>query len=431
MSTELLQNCSTTHCGSTTYNSNVTSSAQTHTLENYTTARLEEADMPLKEVLKLSVELLIALFGVVGNVFVTIIISKMGKKTGVDLYLLNLAIADLSYLLLALPIGIIKQKLPFKWPLGKFFCLLLCPFTDATIGSSIWFIAIIAIQRYRKVLALQAKRSDEKNTSLRTDKIVVGFVWVTSYCFFSIPLNIVYRYLENDQMKYCGPVWPHWDKTRILLRTYIAALTLLSYILPLSVIALTYIGIARRISRSTKFLKDMKMKQNGDSQSSDKVLRWSRVEAERLQQNKRVRKVLTPLVLMFAITMLPLNAMRIVLASWPVVVDHRYYNDTIFVLVLFVAINSSANPVIYSLVNKNFRKALKELTPRRLPCSFNFLSRSWQPTQLSHNQMPAFYINKTFKTSESAIPSATSQISLLEHFSLKTVRSSTSAITTP
>ena len=173
------------------------------------------------------------------------------------------------------------------------------------------------------------------------------------------------------------------------------------------------------------------MTQSGDSLSSDERLRWSRVEAERLKQNKRVRKVLTPLVMMFALTMLPLNAMRIVLASWPAVVGQRYYNDVIYVLVLCVAVNSSSNPVIYSLVSKNFRQALKELTHRRHRFSCNFVSRSWQPAHSSHNQMPAFYVNSTFKTSETAIPSSTSQISLLEHSSPNTVRGSFAVLTIP
>lgn len=61
--------------------------------------------MPLVESLKLGLEVLIALFGVVGNVLVTAVICRMGKKKKpVDLYLLNLAIAGLGFLLLTFPL---------------------------------------------------------------------------------------------------------------------------------------------------------------------------------------------------------------------------------------------------------------------------------------------------------------------------------------
>lgn len=107
-----MENCTEKHCGADT---NVS-------LANDSVAMT----MPLVESLKLGLEVLIALFGVVGNVLVTAVICRMGKKKKpVDLYLLNLAIADLGFLLLTFPLGVIKEKLPFSWPLGEFACLYL------------------------------------------------------------------------------------------------------------------------------------------------------------------------------------------------------------------------------------------------------------------------------------------------------------------
>ena len=415
MSTELIKNWTTTHCGNATCNRNVTRFASNNTLEDNSITKFAKADLPSVEALKLSFEVFIALFGVVGNVFVTVIISRLGKKkTAADFYLLNLAIADLGFLLLTLPLSVIKEKVPFNWPLGEFFCLYLSPVPEIFYGSSIWFITIVAIQRHRKIVALQVKRDNSKKTSLRTQKIIVGFVWVISYFIFSLPLHIVVKYVENGHQKLCGPMWPLWDTSWILPRLYASALTFFSYILPLSIIALTYLGIAREISRSSKFLKNMKMEQNGDSKASDKVLRWSKEEAQRLQQNRRVRKVLTPLVLVFGLTMLPVNMIRIIFVSWPAIAVQTYYNNLLYVVVVFVVINSSANPVIYSLVSKNFRKALKELLPRGRCMSCNLLSRSWQPSNSSHHEMSPFYVHGTFKISEPAIKGSTSQTLLLE-----------------
>jgi len=127
-----MENCTERHCGADT---NVS-------LTNDSVA------MPSVESLKLGLEVLIALFGVVGNVLVTAVICRMGKKKKpVDLYLLNLAIADLGFLLLTFPLGVIKEKLPFNWPQGEFACLYLQPMPELFHGFSVWCITIIALHR--------------------------------------------------------------------------------------------------------------------------------------------------------------------------------------------------------------------------------------------------------------------------------------------
>ena len=135
-------------------------------------------------------------------------------------------------------------------------------------------------------------------------------------------------------------------------------LTFFSYILPLTVITFTYIVISRLINRSSAFIKLMKKEGYADDEQ-----RLSQIKSVRLRQNERAKKILTPLVLTFAVTMLPLNIFRLIWAWKPALVE-QHFKLLLNVVTVFVLINSSANPVIYSVVSKEFRTLLANLCLR-------------------------------------------------------------------
>ena len=144
-------------------------------------------------------------------------------------------------------------------------------------------------------------------------------------------------------------------------RLYIGLVTFFSYLLPLFLIALTYIRIGRKINFRIKFIKDKKLPQSVISCDDGKVVSLSKMQLRHLHQIRRIKKILTPVVVVFAITMLPLSMLRIASIWWPAVATQTYYKHLMFIVVVFVEINSSSNPLIYSLASKDFRKRLKGL----------------------------------------------------------------------
>ena len=76
-------------------------------------ASVAKTEMSFGETLMLSFEALIVMLGVIGNISVVIVISRLGKKKqSVDYYVQNLAIADLGILLIAFPLVIIRIEMP-------------------------------------------------------------------------------------------------------------------------------------------------------------------------------------------------------------------------------------------------------------------------------------------------------------------------------
>ena len=159
-------------------------------LANDSVAFAEEAEMPFMEIFKLSFEVLIALFEAIGNFLVAIVISRMGKKKqATDFYVQNLAIADLGTLTFTFSLGVIKDKAPFNWSFGEFACRYLYLIPEIFYGASVWYITVIAIDRYLKVVTVKNIRH-KVNTSLQRARAVAVLLQFSVALTFTFSLGV-------------------------------------------------------------------------------------------------------------------------------------------------------------------------------------------------------------------------------------------------
>lgn len=97
---------------------------------------------------RLSLESLIAFFGVLGNICVVIAISRCPFMHSVtNMFIRNLAIADIGVLVLSFPFAVVKEQTLYHWPLGKAMCRVVYPLSEIFIGVSVWSMVIIAVDR--------------------------------------------------------------------------------------------------------------------------------------------------------------------------------------------------------------------------------------------------------------------------------------------
>ena len=351
---EFTDNCTVTHCRSTNFS-----------LGNDSLANVHEAEASVAGKLKVTFQVLIALFGVVGNIMVIIVISRLGKKKQPgDLYLQQLATADLGILLVAFPMVTIKDQLSTSWPLGEFVCCYVYPVPEIFHGASVWFIAVIAIERYRRVVLMKPVVRYKHKTLLQKAKTVAVCVWVASFLIFCFPLYFIVEYRElPNSGRWCGPSWPSWDRELLTARSYLVLMTLFSYILPLIIISCTYVAINRKINECNVFIKAMKQEGQdmNDSEDIHQSTSLNTFNSIRLNHNKRAKKILTPLVLVFAVSMLPLSVFRLTIAFWLALSKQEFYTNLLYIVSVCVLLNSSLNPVIYSLVSREFRKGMNDL----------------------------------------------------------------------
>ena len=306
------------------------------------------------EILRLTFQVFVASIGVAGNVLVCLVITFQPQMhTVINYFIRNLAVADLGILLMSFPFAVVKEQDPYHWPLGQYICRYVFPLADIFYGVSIWSITLIAIDRYKAIVrAVPPKRGSAVFKSARW---MVAGVWMLSFVIISLPLYFVMDFIDYQprfDMVDCTPEWPNNEAGDEMRQIYMIGLTVFWYVLPLGIIYGTFRSISRKLRASTKFNKAFREEYGEiDEQSSRKRLRE--------RQNSKAKKLLIPVVVVFAFSMFPLNAFRLVVLYWKEVVQHKYLWVYYNVCVTLVVANSSANCFIYSVVSKEFRQSFK------------------------------------------------------------------------
>lgn len=306
-------------------------------------------------VIRLTVECLVALVGVIGNAVVCFAITKHRtlRAAATNTYIRNVAIADLGTLVISFPLAVVRERLPY-WPLGEIVCRYIFPLMDIFFGVSVWTVAAIAIDRHR-ILTADVPRLGHR--SLTKPKLVCAVIWLLSFLVVSLPLILVfdYRTFPNRKPKCVA----NWGKERHQLQlAYHFAVSLATYVFPLCVILVTYFTIKRKLFKSESFHLEMAEHSfgSGSFRNSQMCLVKSR--------SKRLKTIMTPVVVVFAITILPLSLMRVVPRFLPVARNLVYlkYSNVMYNICVFLFIcNAACNPLIYSLVSKRFRQSFREL----------------------------------------------------------------------
>lgn len=308
-------------------------------------------------IFELCLQTAIGLLGAIGNVIVcATIIKRPQVLSAMSQYLLSLAVADLGVLFFILPMGVLKVQFPFEWVLGKFVCLYISPGPEMFFSASIWSITTIAVERYANIAWKKMRIGGRR--SLKRSRLIIIAMWVISFATTSLP---VYIYIEYDsQTRICYTTFSISYRRGIVIMNVI-----LQYILPLSVIGFCYQRIGKRVSERSRLFQE-------ETANPAQVREPSSMVNSRaiLQQTKRTQRILKPLVILFALTMLPLNIFNLAALYW----DKLFYQSYLHLLLLAVHVstftNSAADPLVYCIVSKEFRTEAKSLLPRCFRRSF-------------------------------------------------------------
>lgn len=335
---------------------------------------------------------IVALIGIIGNVCVCFIVIR-GKKmyTIANLFLMNLAVADIFVLTICYPLTIIRNEM--NWPFGEVLCKILPSISDSFYGVSMGCITAISIYRYRMIL-----HSMTTHVSFKHAKITLIVIWILALCVISVPLCWVLK-LESMRMPIAvqsnGSLSSIANETtgqaffngnastsinatimQYLNRTSNKTLPLASakshefviirkcisrwptpkfreiyqivqvswYILPLSVILFTYLRIRTYLKKTLLY----EWTKTGDNKTSQTGL------SARVMGIKRALTLLAPVVVTFAILMFPWNLFRFLSLIMDLSKIRYIYSYLEIAGVMMIA-NSCSNPFIYYIMSKDFR----------------------------------------------------------------------------
>ncbi|XP_007949935.1 C-C chemokine receptor type 5 [Orycteropus afer afer] len=185
---------------------------------------------------------LVFIFGFVGNLLVVLTLINCKKlKSMTDIYLLNLAISDLLFLL-TLPFW--AHYAASQWSLGNRVCQLMTGLYFIGFFSGIFFIILLTIDRYLAIVhAVFALRARTVTFGVVTSVIT----WVVAV-LASLPGIIFTRSQKEGPRCTCSPHFPpsqyHFWKNFQTLK-----ITILGLILPLFVMVVCYSSILKTLLR--------------------------------------------------------------------------------------------------------------------------------------------------------------------------------------
>ncbi|KAG9333195.1 hypothetical protein JZ751_013368 [Albula glossodonta] len=271
--------------------------------------------------------------GLCGNALVIYVILRYAKmKTVTNIYILNLAVADVLCML-SLPFIAIQLAL-VHWPFGPALCRVVMTADSLNQFTSIFSLTVMSVDRY---LAVVHPIRSTKWRKPRVAKTINLAVWGVSL-LVNLPVMIYSGLVssKNSQDHVCTIVWPEPQGayyTAFMFYTF-----LLGFFLPLTVICLCYLLIV------------VKVKSSGIRVCSSK----------RKRSERKVTRMVSIVVAVFVLCWLPFYVFNVTSVTGSISTTPALKSTFDFVVVLGYA-NSCANPILYAFLSENFKKSFQNV----------------------------------------------------------------------
>ncbi|NWU97487.1 GALR2 protein, partial [Upupa epops] len=274
---------------------------------------------------------LIFLLGTVGNGLVLAVLLQNGqvKYTTTNLFILNLAMADLCFIICCVPFQATIYTLD-GWLFGAFVCKAVHFLIYLTMYASSFTLAAVSVDRYLAI------RYPLKSRDLRTSRnagVAIATIWSLSLLFAG-PYLSYYQIVHYHGVPVCIPIWDNQHRKILDILTFV-----FGYLLPVTVVSLTY-------ARTIKFL-------------------WTSVDPiERISESRKAKRKVTKMIvavaILFCLCWLPHHL--VILCFW---FGHFPFNRATYACRLashcLSYANSCLNPIVYALISKHFRKRFKQV----------------------------------------------------------------------
>lgn len=274
---------------------------------------------------------LVCAVGLCGNALVIYVILRYAKmKTVTNIYILNLAVADVLFML-GLPFIAIQLAL-VHWPFGPVLCRVVMTVDSLNQFTSIFCLMVMSIDRY---LAVVHPIKSTKWRKPRVAKSINVAVWGASL-MVNLPIVIYSGVITKQDGCFCTIVWPEPEEayyTAFMIYTFI-----LGFFLPLLVISLCYVFIIAKV------------KSSGIRVGSSK----------RKRSERKVTRMVSIVVAVFVLCWLPFYVFNVTSVAGSISTTPVLRSTFAFVVVLGYA-NSCANPILYAFLSENFKKSFQNV----------------------------------------------------------------------
>ncbi|XP_017347371.1 relaxin-3 receptor 1 [Ictalurus punctatus] len=278
--------------------------------------------------------------GLVGNLLVLHLMKSKHawKKSSINLFVTGLAVTDFQFVL-TLPFWAVENALDFTWPFGRAMCKIVSYVTATSMYASVFFLTAMSVARYHSVAsALKSGRRRKRPSACCISAVIwtAAVVAALPHAIFSTTATV-----SNEDLCLVKFPDPNGD-AQFWLGLYHAQKVLLGFLVPFGIISMCYLLLLRFVTHK-------------------------RANASSARRRSKVTKSVTIVVLCFFLCWLPNQA----LTTWGILIklnavhfSYEYYTAQVYVFPVTVCLahsNSCLNPLLYCLMRREFRKALKEL----------------------------------------------------------------------
>ena len=302
------------------------------------------------EIIIIVVFTIMIVFGALGNGLVcTVVIKNAHMRTPRNIFIINLAISDLTLCLFTQPLNLYRL-LNVQWHLGAF----MCKFSGMLQGTNVFVstisITAIALDRFQ-VIVYPTKDSMKKLGGAAA----LITIWVISL-LMSSPLLIFSVYYELKPLpeidyyqNRCGE-----DLTlRAEKAAYSVASMVVQYILPIITVTVAHARICNKLKYR---MANRRIPRSSGGENG--IQQGSRTSDGRRARKRRTNILLAMIAIVFALSWMPLNILNILvefLFQW--FRESKLDTNLLFVICHILVLSSACtNPVLYGWLNENFRK---------------------------------------------------------------------------
>ncbi|VDM65301.1 unnamed protein product [Strongylus vulgaris] len=254
-----------------------------------------------------------------------------------------------------------------RWVFGSAMCSLLSFLQGIAVFLSSWTLVVISFDRW---MAIMFVMSPSMRLTRKRAVYLVLFTWAFSISM-ALPLFLVSKIKTTREIERCDEDWTAVEAfipgSR---RLYSYLVLVLQYVVPLTVLIITYTFIGMRMWNS---------RIPGPTSSTKKVV---------MERHESVKKLIPMVILisaMFAICWLPLLLLiNVIVDLWPSVASWKYILYIWWFSHGLAMMHSMVNPIVYFLRNARFREGFCYFS-RFLPCvhfqEFKLLSEQAKSTR--------------------------------------------------
>ncbi|XP_019358218.1 PREDICTED: urotensin-2 receptor-like [Gavialis gangeticus] len=270
---------------------------------------------------------LMCVIGVTGNVYTLVVMCHyLRYSASMYIYIINLALADLLYLL-TIPF-IVGTYFFQEWYFGDIGCRILFSLDFLTMHASIFTLTVMSTERYFAVL----KPLDTVKRSKSYRKAIAVVIWLVSL-LLTLPMLIMIQLVQRDNKSICLPTW-----SKLSYKIYITILFCTSIVGPGVVIGYLYIRLARTywVSQTATFKQTKRL------------------------PNQKVLYLIFTIVLVFWACFLPFWIWQLLFQyyeSFPL--SPKAMRNINYLTTCLTYSNSCINPFLYTLLTKNYKEYLR------------------------------------------------------------------------